>query len=177
MTLLEELEGAVQAAAERSGPAVVGLGRGWGVGSGVVIAPGRVLTNAHNLRHDETTVTFHDGRDETGRVAGSDSDLDVAVIEVDTGDIEPIEWPSEPEEPSDRAARSSPWATRADAVCASRPGSSRRPRGASAALAAGGSRARSSTPRRCRADRSGGPLLDAAAAGCSASTRSASTAA
>ncbi len=92
LTLLEELEGSVQAAAERTGPAVIGLGRGWGVGSGVVIAPGRVLTNAHNLRHDETTVTFHDGRRAAGRVAGSDSDLDIAVIEVDTAEIEPVSW-------------------------------------------------------------------------------------
>jgi serine protease Do len=92
MTLLEELEASVQSAAERVGPAVVGLGRGWGVGSGVVIAPGRVLTNAHNLRHDETTVTFPDGRQAQGRVAGSDSDVDVAVLEVDTGEIEPVGW-------------------------------------------------------------------------------------
>jgi serine protease Do len=92
VTLLEELEASVQSAAERTGPAVVGLGRGWGVGSGVVIAPGRVLTNAHNLRHDETTVTFHDGRRAAGRVTGSDSDLDIAVIEVDTADVEPIGW-------------------------------------------------------------------------------------
>jgi serine protease Do len=99
MTLLDELEGAVQATAERNGPAVVGLGRGWGVGSGVVIAVGRVLTNAHNLRHGETTVTFQDGRVETGRVAGSDSDLDVAVIDVDTGDITPVDWPDDPDEP------------------------------------------------------------------------------
>jgi serine protease Do len=99
MTLLEELETSVQAAAERTGPAVVGLGRGWGVGSGVVIAPGRVLTNAHNLRHDESTVTFQDGRRESGRVAGSDPDLDVAVIEVDTADVEPVDWPREPEHP------------------------------------------------------------------------------
>src|SRR5437868_15426806 len=92
MPLLEELESSVQAAAERTGPAVVGLGRGWGVGSGVVIAPGRVLTNAHNLRHDEVTVTFADGRSESGRVAGTDAELDVAVIEVDTADVEPLEW-------------------------------------------------------------------------------------
>ena len=46
---------------ERVGPAVVGLGRGWGRGSGVVIAPGRVLTNAHVLRGDEVAVTFADG--------------------------------------------------------------------------------------------------------------------
>src|SRR5947209_17039305 len=99
MTVLEELESSVQSAAERTGPAVVGLGRGWGVGSGVVIAPGRVLTNAHNLRHDEVTVTFADGRRETGRVAGSDPDLDVAVIEVDTAEIEAVDWPEDPASP------------------------------------------------------------------------------
>jgi serine protease Do len=98
MTLLDELEGAVQATAERNGPAVVGLGRGWGVGSGVVIATGRVLTNAHNVRHDETTVTFADGRRETGHVLGADSDLDIAVIEVDTGGVEPVDWPQAGEE-------------------------------------------------------------------------------
>ena len=100
MAVLEELQSAIQAAAESTGPAVVGLGRGWGVGSGTVIAPGRVLTNAHNLRHTETTVTFHDGRQATGTVAGSDSDLDVAVIEVDTGDIEPVQWPSDADAPA-----------------------------------------------------------------------------
>jgi serine protease Do len=103
MTLLEELDGSVHAAAERTGPAVVGLGRGWGVGSGVVIAPGRVLTNAHNLRHDETTVTFLDGRRAAGRVTGSDSDLDVAVIDVDTAEIEPVSWGQEGSEASQPA--------------------------------------------------------------------------
>jgi serine protease Do len=98
MTLLEEIEVSVRTAADRSGPAVVGLGRGWGVGSGVVIAPGRVLTNAHNLRHEETTVTFLDGRQATGRVLGSDSDLDVAVVEADTGAVEPVDWPAEADE-------------------------------------------------------------------------------
>lgn len=92
MTVLEELEGQIQKTAQQTGPAVVGLGRGWGVGSGVVIASGRVLTNAHNLRHGEVTVTFADGRRETGRVAGSDADLDLAVIEVDTGETEAINW-------------------------------------------------------------------------------------
>jgi len=99
MTLLEEFESSVQETAQRIGPAVVGLGRGWGVGSGVVIAPGRVLTNAHNLRHDEVSVTFGDGRRETGRVAGSDSDLDLAVVEVETGDVEPVEWAAAEDEP------------------------------------------------------------------------------
>jgi serine protease Do len=100
MTLLSELEASVEAAAQQTGPAVVGLGRGWGVGSGVVIEKDRVLTNAHNLRHDEVTVTFADGRRAGGRVAGSDSDLDVAVIDVDTGDVEPVNWPREDDEPA-----------------------------------------------------------------------------
>jgi serine protease Do len=98
MTVLEELEGAIQAAAERTGPKVIGLGQGWGRGSGVVIGPNQVLTNAHNLRGDEVTVTFLDGRREAGRVLASDHDLDVAVIEADTGGIEPIEWSDELED-------------------------------------------------------------------------------
>jgi serine protease Do len=92
MNLLLELETSIQAAVEHVGPTVVGLGRGWGVGSGVIIAPGRVLTNAHNLRHDETTVSFADGRHATARVAGFDHDIDLAVLDVDTGDLAPIEW-------------------------------------------------------------------------------------
>ena len=104
MSLISEVESSVQEAAERIGPAVVGIGRGWGVGSGVVFAPGRVLTNAHNLRHDEATVTFADGRRESGRVAASDSDLDLAVIEVETGDVEPVQWaPDGTEVPVGRA--------------------------------------------------------------------------
>jgi serine protease Do len=100
MTLLEELEATVQRSVQETGPAVVGLGRGWGVGSGVVIAPGRVLTNAHNLRHDEVTVTFLDGRHEQGRVAGTDPDLDIAVVSAETGDVEPVDWPQDELEPA-----------------------------------------------------------------------------
>jgi serine protease Do len=92
---LVDLSAAIAAAAERLGPAVVGLGRGWGVGSGAVVAPGRVLTVAHNLRHEEVTVSFADGRTEAGRVAGVDADLDLAAVEVETGDVEPVAW--EPE--------------------------------------------------------------------------------
>src|SRR3954449_1550454 len=91
MAVLEEISQAVRDAAERIGPAVVGLGRGWGRGSGVVVAPGTVLTNAHNLRGDETTVTFADGRRESGRVTGVDADGDIAAIAVATGDVDPVE--------------------------------------------------------------------------------------
>lgn len=95
MTLLEETSAAIRDAVAELGPAVVGLGRGWGVGSGVVIAPGQVLTNAHNLRHQEATVTFDDGRREAARVVGSDADLDVAVLEVDTADVQPVQFSDE----------------------------------------------------------------------------------
>jgi serine protease Do len=59
-----------------------------------VLAPGRVLTAAHNVRHEEATVTFADGRHQTGRVVGSDPDLDLAVIEVETGDAPAVDWPA-----------------------------------------------------------------------------------
>src|SRR3954466_11456761 len=90
MAVLEQLSDSVRGVADSVGPAVVGLGRGWGRGSGVVIAPGTVVTNAHNVRGDELTATFADGRRETGTVAGVDVDGDVAAISVDTGAVEPV---------------------------------------------------------------------------------------
>jgi serine protease Do len=95
MAVLEELEGAIQTAAQRTGSAVIGLGQGWGRGSGFVIGSGRILTNAHNLRGDEVTVSFADGRRETGRVLARDLDRDLAVIEADTAEIEPLQWSQE----------------------------------------------------------------------------------
>jgi serine protease Do len=92
MAGIQELQNTIGGAAERVGPSVVGLGRGWGLGSGVVIAEGQVLTNAHNLRRDEVAVTFADGRREAGEVAGLDRDLDLAVLSVDTGDAPAIAW-------------------------------------------------------------------------------------
>jgi serine protease Do len=92
MAVLEEVTQAVRAVSENVGPAVVGLGRGWGRGSGVVIAAGSVLTTAHNVRGEEVTVTFADGRREKGSVAGVDAEGDLAVVAVDTGEVEPVEW-------------------------------------------------------------------------------------
>jgi serine protease Do len=99
MSAVQELQDAIAGAADEVGPAVVGLGRGWGLGSGVVIGEGRVLTNAHNLRREEVTVTFADGRQETGEAAGLDPDLDLAVISVDTGDAPAVAWDPAPEPP------------------------------------------------------------------------------
>src|SRR5215207_8593948 len=95
MSVIQELHDVVAGAAEAVGPSVVGLGRGWGRGSGVVTAPGVVITNAHVLRGEEVAVTFADGRTELGRVAGADADLDLAAVAVDTGDAPAVAW--EPE--------------------------------------------------------------------------------
>jgi serine protease Do len=96
MNAVTTLQDAIAGAAERVGPSVVGLGRGWGHGSGVVIAEGSVLTSAHNLRRDEVTVSFADGSREAGTVAGVDPDLDLAVLDVDTGDAPPVRWEPAP---------------------------------------------------------------------------------
>jgi serine protease Do len=92
VTLLDELHATIAKAAERVGPSVVGLGRGWARGSGVIVAPDRVLTAAHALRDESVTVTFKDGRTATGRVTGTDADLDIGVVEVETGDAPAVTW-------------------------------------------------------------------------------------
>jgi serine protease Do len=91
MSVLEELQAADASVAQQVGPAVVGIGQRQR-GSGVIVADGRVVTNAHNLRGGETTVRFADGRTATGRVAGVDWDGDLAVVEVDTGGATPLSY-------------------------------------------------------------------------------------
>ena len=91
MSAIEEIQSAVTTAAERVGPSIVGIGRG-NRGSGVVVAEGKVLTNAHNLRGDEVTVTFADGRRTVGTVDGVDGDGDLAVVSVDTAGATPLAW-------------------------------------------------------------------------------------
>jgi serine protease Do len=95
MNTIHTIQDAVAGAADSVGPSVVGLGRGWGHGSGVVIADGHVLTSAHNLRRDEVTVVFPDGRRELATATGADLDLDLAVLSADTGDVPAVRW--EPE--------------------------------------------------------------------------------
>ena len=91
MAAIEELQSAITAVAERVGPSIVGIGSRQR-GSGVVLADGKVLTNAHNIRGDEVTVTFADGRSTKGQVAGVDFDGDLAAINVDTTGAKPLEW-------------------------------------------------------------------------------------
>jgi serine protease Do len=91
MSVLIELQESVAAVAAAVGPSIVGIGSRLR-GSGVVVADGRVLTNAHNLRGSEVTVRFADGRTTRGAVKGVDWDGDLAVVEVDTTGAPAIAW-------------------------------------------------------------------------------------
>jgi S1-C subfamily serine protease len=92
MAILDEIGASIRQLAEGAGPAVVGIGQRWGVGSGIVLGEGTVLTNAHNVRGDQVTVTFADGRTAEGNVTGRDVDGDLAVISVDTNEVPALPW-------------------------------------------------------------------------------------
>jgi S1-C subfamily serine protease len=92
MGVLNEIQEEIQRVADQVSNAVVGVGQRWGVGSGVIIGKDQVLTNAHNVRADEVTVTFNDGHTATGQVRGEDVDGDLAVIAVDSADSPAIDW-------------------------------------------------------------------------------------
>ena len=92
MTIFDEIQASIARLAEDAGPSVVGIGQRWGIGSGIVLGAGQVLTNAHNVRGSHATVTFADGRTAEGTVAGHDIDGDLAVIEADTGQAAALPW-------------------------------------------------------------------------------------
>ena len=92
MTILDEIGASIRQLADGAGASVVGIGQRWGAGSGIVLGEGQVLTNAHNVRGDQVTVTFADGRTAEGSVAGHDVDNDLAIISVDTGETPALPW-------------------------------------------------------------------------------------
>jgi len=94
MTILDEVGVSIRQLAEGAGASVVGIGQRWGAGSGIVLGEGQILTNAHNVRGDQVTVTFAGGRTAEGSVAARDIDGDLAVINVDTGGVPALPWAS-----------------------------------------------------------------------------------
>ena len=92
MQALQEIQETVGGLAGSVGGSVVGIGHRWAIGSGVVVAPGKILTNAHNIRGEEVSVTFDGDRTVSARVVGLDVDGDLAVLEADTGEAPPLEW-------------------------------------------------------------------------------------
>src|ERR1700749_848855 len=92
MAIFDVIGTSIKQLAESAGTSVVGVGQRWGAGSGVVLGEGKVLTNAHNVRGDQVTVTFADGSAADGTVTGRDIDGDLAVISVDTGAVTALPW-------------------------------------------------------------------------------------
>jgi serine protease Do len=91
MSVIDDLSTTARSVLAGLGTSTVSIGRD-GRGTGLVIAAGKVLTNAHNLRDSTTLVTFADGRAEQGTVTGADEDGDLVVLDVDTGSVEPAPW-------------------------------------------------------------------------------------
>jgi S1-C subfamily serine protease len=89
---IEQTGEGIASIAERFGAAVVGVGRGWRVGSGVLVAPGRILTAARHADTEGTTVTLGDGPPDHAVLAGSDRERGVAVLRAETGDAKPLVW-------------------------------------------------------------------------------------
>ena len=93
MSVIKEIQSEIAELAATRGAAVVGIGRGWRFGSGTVIARDRVLTAAHHVRSEGVTVSFAE-ESATAELVGVDRDLGLALLEVDTGEIEPLAWAS-----------------------------------------------------------------------------------
>jgi serine protease Do len=92
LSVIEELQSRIEDVASEQGPAVVGVGRGWRFGSGTVVGRDRVLAAAHHVRAEGVTVTFAEDRSASAELVGVDRDLGVALLDVATGEIEPVAW-------------------------------------------------------------------------------------
>lgn len=90
-SVLHALSEAGTTLVDRLGPSMVSIGSD-GRGTGIVVGPDRVLTNAHHLRDRTTSVTFHTGRSVQGTVIGVDADGDLVVLSVPTDDAVAVEW-------------------------------------------------------------------------------------
>jgi S1-C subfamily serine protease len=92
LSVISEIQSKIAEVAREQGPAVVGIGRGWRFGSGTVIDRDRVLTAAHHARSEGVTVTFAEDHSASAELVGVDRDLALALLEVDTGGVEPLAW-------------------------------------------------------------------------------------
>jgi S1-C subfamily serine protease len=81
--------GSVAAVAQSVGPAVISVRTNQGLGSGVVYdQSGLILTNAHVVEGAQSiTIGMVDGRHFSGKVVGSDTGFDVAVIKIDGSNL------------------------------------------------------------------------------------------
>jgi S1-C subfamily serine protease len=85
MNLLKQLSQQLEALVEKAGPGVVGVLRGQGQATGLVLAPdGYVLTNAHVVEGARRLhLRMHDGEEHRAHLVGQDERTDLAVLKVD----------------------------------------------------------------------------------------------
>jgi serine protease Do len=89
---------AIEDIAARIGPSVVGLQGGTRGGSGVLVAPGVVVTLARNMQGDALTLVTGDGATHDATVLGIDPSVDLAVLRTDAT-APPAAWSTAAEPP------------------------------------------------------------------------------
>jgi serine protease Do len=92
MPAIQDIQDAVTSIAASVGPKVVGVLGRRSAGSGVVIGPNRILTNAHNVWGEPVAVVLPDGRQVDATTVAVDGDADIAVLEAETTGAEAIDW-------------------------------------------------------------------------------------
>jgi S1-C subfamily serine protease len=92
MTFAEELKVAVAAASQSGLRSLVAIGTRGPTGSGMVVADGKVLTSAHNVRFQGRSLVFADGAKREAELVTADISQDLAVLSVDTTGASPISW-------------------------------------------------------------------------------------
>ena len=125
---------AIEDIAARIGPSVVGLQDGSRGGSGVLVAPGVVVTLARNVHGDELTLVTGDGATHDATVLGIDPSVDLAVLRTGA-----------PAPPAAWSTAADPAPARGEGLRARRP---RRPRPARDLRERGQRPARRARPRR-----------------------------
>ncbi len=81
--MLDELSRAARQVADTTAPSIVRVGRGRRAATAIVVADGRLVTNAHSVPDEAMQVRTMDGRTLEARVVGADVDGDVAVLAAD----------------------------------------------------------------------------------------------
>lgn len=85
-------------------PSIVTIKTDVGLGSGVVLRPDVVVTNAHVVEHDrDVTVTFADGQDSPAEVLATDTMTDLAVVRTERDGLPVPKFRSELPQPGERA--------------------------------------------------------------------------
>ena len=91
MTTAQDIGTAIGRVAEGAGPAVVGLGRAFGPGSGVVVGEGRVLTAAFGTDGASGEAILAGGHRASASSIAADPDLGLALLSTSTDGAPPLE--------------------------------------------------------------------------------------